>query len=155
MRRSGGSRDASGQLLDVVRDVRRRWRSRQLLQGGAIVLAAGFAVFFASTFGIDRLRFDSTAVLVFRIVLWVTLLALVGWFLVRPLLRRVSDEQVALYLEEHEPTLRSAFMSAVETVKDGEKPVGLDRRVLMVAIAIVHRTSRSHGAFLMGNVPRI
>ena len=37
----------------------------------------------------------------------------------RPLLRRVTDEQVALYLEEHEPSLQAAIISAVE-VERGE-----------------------------------
>ncbi|MCG8468724.1 MAG: hypothetical protein MJB57_11040, partial [Gemmatimonadetes bacterium] len=99
--------DSGQQLLEVVRSVRRRWRARQLVQGGAVVLGAGFIVFFASTFGVDRLRFDDSAVLIFRIVLWTSLAGLVAWFLVRPLLRRVSDAQVALYLEEHEPSLQA------------------------------------------------
>ena len=37
-----------------------------------------------------------------------------AWFFARPLSRKVSDEQVALYLEEHEPTLDSAILSAME-----------------------------------------
>src|SRR4029078_13192759 len=35
-------------------------------------------------------------------------------YLIRPLLRRASDEHVALYLEEHEPSLDAAVLSAVE-----------------------------------------
>ena len=38
----------------------------------------------------------------------------VFWFVVRPLRRRVTDDQVALYLEEHEPTLEATVLSAVE-----------------------------------------
>ncbi|MDH3734942.1 MAG: DUF4175 family protein, partial [Gemmatimonadota bacterium] len=144
MRRRAGSRDTGKELLHIVRDVRRRWRTRQIMQGGAIVLAAGFVVFFASTWGIDRLRFEDTAVLVFRIVLWASVLGLVGWFLVRPLLRRVDDQQVALYLEEHEPSLRSAFISAVEKARAGESSGGLDRRLLSVAMDRARRVERGH-----------
>jgi hypothetical protein len=56
------------------------------------------------------------------------------WF-IRPLRKRVSDEQVALYVEEHEPSLQAALLSAVDigavsgTAK-GEVPrVILDRMV--------------------------
>jgi len=131
------------ELLDVVRAVRHRWRLRQVLQGGAIALAAGFLVFFLSTYGIDRLRFDPTAVLVFRIVLWGVAAGLVGWFVARPILRRVSDEQVALYLEEHEPSLKSAFLSAVEKAGRGDPaPAGLDRRLLEVAVERARHVER-------------
>ena len=34
-----------------------------------------------------------------------------------PLSRKVTDEQVALYLEEHEPTLDSTILSAMEATE--------------------------------------
>ena len=42
-----------------------------------------------------------------------------GYFFVRPLMRQASDEQVALYLEEHEPSLQAAIISAVEAEHGG------------------------------------
>ena len=42
--------------------------------------------------------------------------------LVRPLRRRVTDEQVALYLEEHEPSLQATLLSAVEATRAGTRP---------------------------------
>ena len=42
------------------------------------------------------------------------LVAAGAWFFARPLSRKVTDEQVALYLEEHEPTLDSTILSAME-----------------------------------------
>src|SRR5690606_6796030 len=50
----------------------------------------------------------------FRIIVFGVLAALTVRYLVLPLMRRVSDEQVALYLEEHEPTLEASVLSAVE-----------------------------------------
>ena len=44
------------------------------------------------------------------------------YFLVRPLRRRVTDEQVALYLEEHEPSLQATLVSAVEASREGADP---------------------------------
>ncbi len=136
-------RDPGDELLRVVREVRRRWRTRQLLRGAAIALGSAFVLFFVSTWGIDRLRFDPGAVTAFRIVLWTAVAGLAGWFLVRPLLRRVSDAQVALYLEEHEPSLKSAFLSAVETIRRaGGATTGLDRRLLQVAVDRARRVDR-------------
>ncbi len=39
---------------------------------------------------------------------------LLGLWLVRPIGRRVTDLQVALYVEEHEPSLQAAILSAVD-----------------------------------------
>lgn len=100
-------------LLSVIRAVRRRWRLRLVLRGLAIALAGGFVAFLLATWGADRLRFAPTPLLVFRILAWGTFVWLAYRFLVRPLARRVSDEQVALYLEEHEPTLDGEVLSAV------------------------------------------
>ncbi len=101
-------------LLDVVRAVKRRWRLRVLLTGTAIVLAAGVAVLLLSAYGIDYFRFTPTAILLFRIVAYGTLAALAVRYLVLPFRRDVTDERVALYVEEHEPSLDAALVSAVE-----------------------------------------
>ena len=142
MRRWAKTRHAERQLLDILHDVRRRWRVRQLIQGIALTLGIGFAVFFAATWGIDRLRFDDAAVLVFRLVLWAAGLGLVAWFVARPLFRRVSDAQVALYLEEHEPSLKAAFLAAVERAGSSETRSGLDARLLDVAVRRARRIER-------------
>jgi len=102
------------QLIRVIGSVRRRWRLRILLRGAAIVIAAGIAVFLVSALAMDRLRFTPTAVTAFRVLAYGALIVLVGRYLVFPLLRRVSNEQVALYLEEHEPSLEARLLSAIE-----------------------------------------
>ncbi|MYK02501.1 MAG: DUF4175 domain-containing protein, partial [Gemmatimonadales bacterium] len=142
MQRWAKTRNTEHQLLGIVRDVRRRWRMRQLIQGVAVTLGIGFAVFFIATFGIDRLRFDDGAVLAFRIVLWAAAAGLLAWFVVRPLLRRVSDAQVALYLEEHEPSLKAAFLAAIERAGSPDARSGLDARLLEVAARRARRVDR-------------
>jgi hypothetical protein len=75
-------------------------------------MVAGLAVaaFVAAAFGLESWRFAPGAILALRIVLPIAVLGLIGVFFVRPLLRRVSDEQVALYLEEHEPSLQAEIV---------------------------------------------
>ncbi len=50
----------------------------------------------------------------FRVVTLAVFAGLVALWLVRPLRRRVTDMQVALYVEEHEPSLQAAILSAVD-----------------------------------------
>ena len=59
------------------------------------------------------LRFSPDAIFGFRIVTGVLLVARRRWFFARPLMRKVSDEQVALYLEEHEPSLEATIITAM------------------------------------------
>src|SRR5690349_11603751 len=62
-----------------------------------------------------------------------------AWFFARPLSRKVSDEQVALYLEEHEPSLDSTILSAMEAAeRPGEWSPDLIRRLVENAIERVH-----------------
>jgi hypothetical protein len=62
----------------------------------------------------DHFRYEPWAVSSFRLFAYLALLALAVRFLVLPLWGRVSDERVALYLEEHEPSLQASVLSAVE-----------------------------------------
>ena len=59
-------------------------------------------------------KFSPPSVTGFRIAVFPRLAALVALWFVRPLRRRVTDMQVALYVEEHEPSLQAAILSAVD-----------------------------------------
>ena len=65
--------------------------------------------------------------------------------MVRPLLRRASDEHIALYLEEHEPSLDAAVLSAVEhgklTQDTPDRSPLLARRLIESAIERSHEVS--------------
>jgi hypothetical protein len=103
------------ELLRVIHKVRNRWRLRLALRGAAIVIALGFIVFAMSAYGMDYFRYSEGAVVAFRVFAYLAIAALTVRFLVLlPLFRRVSEEQVALYIEEHEPSLQQALVSAVE-----------------------------------------
>ena len=101
-------------LVRIIRRVRRRWRLKAALRGGAVVLAVGLVTLLLAAWGLERLGAGPSAVLAFRAGTYLALLAAAYWFLLRPLLRRASDERVALYLEEHEPSLDAILVSALE-----------------------------------------
>jgi hypothetical protein len=106
-------------LVVVIREVRRRWRMKLALRGAAIAVACIAVALVLSAMTLQWMRFSAESILAFRIVL-AGAIAVVGYvFLARPLLRRVTDEQVALYLEEHEPSLEAAIISAVEAEHEG------------------------------------
>lgn len=118
-------------LRSVIRGVRRRWRARLLVRGGAVVMAALLVALLVSVAGLEATRFSPGAVLAFRWATWGAVVAAFGWYVVRPLARRVTDEQVALYLEEHEPSLKASVLGAVEAERDGRdlSPALLDELV--------------------------
>src|SRR6185503_16963916 len=71
-----------------------------------------------------------------RVAMLVVLAASAYWFLWVPLRHRVTDEQVALYLEENEPSLEATLLSAVEAHRAGREPESpvLVRRLIEQAI---------------------
>jgi hypothetical protein len=102
------------QLIRVIRYVRGRWRLRNVLKGVAFLILFALAAFAISAYGMERFRYTPWSVQVFRGFTYLALLALFLRFLYRPLSRKVSDEQVARYMEEHDPSLKEAISSAVE-----------------------------------------
>ncbi|MCH7532982.1 MAG: DUF4175 family protein [Gemmatimonadetes bacterium] len=101
-------------LIELVASIRWRWRTRIFLRGLTWVGALSGAVLFLSAIGLEQMRFSAEAVVWLRLLTWGTLGFTTIWFIVRPLFRRVTDEQVALYLEEHEPALEHAVVSALD-----------------------------------------
>src|SRR5690242_4923203 len=101
--------DGRSDLIAIIHDVRKRWRMKLALRGGAIAAGCVAAALVASAMMLQWLRFTPESIFAFRIVLAVIVALAAYALLLRPLLRRVSDEQVALYLEEHEPSLEAAI----------------------------------------------
>ena len=114
------------EVLRVIRHVRNRWRLRVAVRGVSVLIAAALGTFLASSYGLEVFRFSPTSIVTFRIVTYVVLIAAGWWLFVRPVSRRVSDERVALYLEEHEPSLQAALLSAVEESKKENRTAALD-----------------------------
>lgn len=106
----------SARLTGIVHDVRDRWRLKRALRGMAIVLAAAFVMLAASALVLDKLHYGHTALVAVRTIVLLVVAVLAVMLVVIPLLpkRSPSDHTVALYLEEHEPSLDAAVLTAVE-----------------------------------------
>ncbi len=106
------------QLRRIVARVRRRWRARQVLQGLSYLALTAVAVVWVSGVGLERARFAPSAIVGLRVLGVVALgFVAVRWVLL-PLLKRVSQERVALYMEEHDPALGEALLTAVAAPGD-------------------------------------
>ena len=107
--------DSSSELVDVIR----RGAPPLADEAGAARRARRASASACSSCCCRRTawsRGDSrpASIITFRIIVGAGAGRAVGYFLVRPLMRQATDEQVALYLEEHEPSLQAAIISAVE-----------------------------------------
>ncbi|MFI5310889.1 MAG: DUF4175 family protein, partial [Gemmatimonadales bacterium] len=103
-----------GQLSGVVRGVRARWRLKHALHGSTIAVILGFVIVSACAYALKALHYGDGAVLTLRIAVALAILGLVYRFVVRAMVARPRDEQVALYVEEHESSLGGALVTAVE-----------------------------------------
>lgn len=106
-------------LLAAIRSVRNRWRLRLFLSGLTLVLGGALLALLAGAWVMQHYRFEPSVVTGVRIGTWLVIAALAARFILLPLLRRASDTQVALYLEEHDPTLEAVVLSAVESTAPG------------------------------------
>jgi hypothetical protein len=113
-------------LLGIIRYVRARWRARLAVKGSVRLIAVNVGVFFALAYLMQWSRFTPASILFSRLVLAAAIVGSLYFFIVRPLRRRVSDDQVALYLEEKEPSLQTMLISAVESSREGTA-LGIER----------------------------
>ena len=130
--RDSDKRLAHNRISNVVRAVRWRWRTRLILRGSLWALGLTGLVVFLSALALEQMRFSPQWVMGLRILTWVTLALSTYFFLIRPLLRRVTNNQVALYLEENEPSLEHSVVSALDQGKDASPD--LAQRVVQVAL---------------------
>lgn len=129
--------DYREQLHRVIRLVRRRYRLRVFLTGMVILLASAFLLMLVSAAVLEQLRFVPQAVVAVRIGFYLVLGGVLLRCLVIPLSRRLSDADIALYIETREPSLQAALLSAVEWEHADHESRGspaLIRRLLRQAV---------------------
>src|SRR4051794_7175768 len=138
--------DPRTELVDVIRRVRNRWRARLALRGAVVVVAGTVLALLLSASGLESFRFSAPAIITFRIVIVAVFVSLLLYGLVWPLRRRVTDAQVAMYLEECDPTLEAAIISAVEATAGGGSEAHSPRLVdKLVEQAITQCRALDHG----------
>ena len=111
---------SSYKLKKLVKDIKRRWIFRALKQGIAITVLtflffAAFYILLNYGFDLSPL-FQSISIAVASIVLLVEIVQ----FVIRPLFQRLSNQKIALFIEEKIPELEDRINSAVEV--DGLSP---------------------------------
>src|SRR5204863_4938730 len=132
------------ELVDVIRRIRNRWRLRLATRGALVVFVGMVAVLLLSASSLERFKFSVPAIIGFRFFALAAFATLVSYALL-PLRRQVTDTQVALYLEEHNPSLEAAILSAVEsseTVKESQSQQLVER---LVQQAIAQSRAIEHG----------
>lgn len=132
--------DARAELLALVARVRRRWRLRRVLQGTALLLGAALVLVLVGSGFLATVGLSGTAILAARVVTWAVLAWIVARRVVLPMLHRVTDEQVALYIEEQHPELQATLVSAVEQLSPVAPTASpaLAERVVAAAIRQLH-----------------
>lgn len=101
-------------LLSRVRLVRSRWRAQMLAKGIALFLACSAAMLILGVWGADLFGFRPAAVGLTRIVAGAAVVFVAVYFLYLPLRRRITDIQIAQFVEEHFPQLQDRLVTAVE-----------------------------------------
>lgn len=120
-------------LMRVIRDVRRRYRLKLLLRGLSLTAAVALALFLVLSFAVAESGFAPAAIIALRVIGWAAVLFVAARWLILPQLRRPTDGQVALYVEEHVPALHNTLLSAIDD-HDGASPA-LVRRTVEDALA--------------------
>src|SRR5215831_8937746 len=128
------------ELVNVVRQVRHRWRMKLLVRGAIVIVVGALLALALASYGLQITKFSPTWVTGLRVATWTVFVGLLAMWLLRPLRRRASDEQVALYIEEYEPSLQAAILGAVHVGALGNSnapadvpPVIVDRMIEQAA----------------------
>ena len=124
------------ELTTIIRDIRKRWRLKLALRGAMFVLGGAVLALLLSAYALEHLKFSPGSIIAFRIAMVMISGTLAWYFFVQPQWRKVTDEQVALYLEECEPSLETAILSALAAEKNSpDHSPALARKLVEQAIA--------------------
>ncbi len=135
-------------LRQAVERLRRRRLNRVLLEGAVKVVAAVFLAVLAAMVVSALLGSGSNSLIVARVIGYLLIAAALVRYLVVPLLRRPDDRVLALYIEEREPDLKQALLSAVHELNIPEEErasSGLSALVVERALAEVRKLETGPG----------
>lgn len=111
-------------LFKLIAAVRRRRHSLLVLRGASLLLASGAAGLLLLGWVAERNRFRPSALSSLRVTAIVALLAGLYFLLIRPLMRKISDRQLARFIEERQPALANdRLVTAIEIAQGGTNVV--------------------------------
>ena len=128
------ARRADIELRHILARVLRRWRVKRLMLGAMLVVLTAIASFAAAALVMPSLGGGWAAMLARTIAVLVPIAAAVRW-VVLPAVTPIPEDRVALYIEEHEPTLGSALLGALA---GGSGSRALAERAARTALARLH-----------------
>ena len=105
---------AHERLLARIRFVRRGWRIRTLARGVAILSSLAAGLLILGVWCADIFGFSPAAIWTTRVATGCAILFAALRFVCSPLSRRISDVQVAQFIEERFPQLEDRLITAVE-----------------------------------------
>ena len=106
--------DSFERLTSRVKTVRRKWRTQMLVRGGSLFLACAIAFLILGVWGADLFGFKPAAEWTMRILAGAAVVIVAVRFLLLPMRRRISDVQIAQFIEERYPQLEDRLITAIE-----------------------------------------
>jgi hypothetical protein len=104
-------------LREKIGQVRRRFKWIAFAKGLVFSLSGSIVILAVAILLVDHSNYSDAAITLARLGSILCILGVVAWFLLRPLLRKVGDVQIARYIEENNPVLQDRLVSAVELGK--------------------------------------
>ena len=146
---------ATDRVAGIVQLVRRRWRLRHVLGGLGIVIAMTVGALWIAALGMERAGFNEASITAARVLVGLVIATVGTRWVLWPIVRRIPDGRVALYAEEHIPSLDGALISAVEATSPAasaeERASGLTAGLVNDAV----RRLRPHGNGIAVEAPGI
>ena len=135
------------ELAAILGRVGRRRRLRRALLGTVWFLMAFTTVALLGALAVDAWRFAPEVVVAVRVASYLLWAVALLYFVAFPIVQRVSHGQLALYVEEREPSLAMALASATEIAgRDGNGNAAvLERGLLQQAVNACHDIADGRG----------
>jgi hypothetical protein len=112
-------------LMARIRMVRRRWRLQALIKGLALFLVAAIALLILGVWSADLFGFRPFAVWAMRVLTGGAMIFIAWRFLFVPLTIKITDVQIAQYVEERYPALEDRLITAVEFGREDAAASGM------------------------------
>ncbi|MBY0230849.1 MAG: hypothetical protein K2W96_16300 [Gemmataceae bacterium] len=105
-------------LLAVLEDVRRQWRTQQVLRGSLLALGGTLAVLLLSVIADNLLHLPVGGRVALSLLLWGSLAGLVLGFVVRKVVEDRRDDYFASLVERRYPAMRNSVINALQLGRD-------------------------------------